>query len=154
MGDVVVRLQEIDETNWMEVVLLTTQEDGVPRICEEFVTSNALSIVQALYEQTWTVKAVYCGRKPVGFVMYGFCEEQNYYEILRLMIDYNHQGKGFGSIALRLVIEEREEIEDCEEIYLRVNPKNETGKKIYEKNGFVNTGQMIGGEELYCLELE
>ena len=69
------------------------------------------------------------------------------------MIDHNHQGKGFGSIALKLVIEEMAEIEDCTEIYLSVNPENIRGKHIYEKAGFVKTGEVWDNEEVYCLHL-
>ena len=154
MPDVSVRLKDIDEDNWMDIVMLTTSEDAVPRILEEYVASNALSICQALYEETWNVKAVYCGRKPVGFAMYGYCEERQQYEICRLMIDRNHQGKGFGSIALKLVMEEMAEIDECEKVYLLVHKDNSRAHHIYEKNGFVPTGEMIGDEELFVAVLK
>ncbi|MBP3469352.1 MAG: GNAT family N-acetyltransferase [Lachnospiraceae bacterium] len=151
--DVSVRLEEITEDNWRDIVLLTTEDSGMPRVLEQYVASNSLSIVQAAYEGTWTVNAVYCGKRPVGFVMYGYCREHDCYELCRLMIDHNHQGKGFGSIALKLVIEEMAEIEDCTEIYLSVNPENIRGKHIYEKAGFVKTGEVWDNEEVYCLHL-
>ncbi len=152
--DVSVRLREIDEDNWMDIVFLTTEEDEMPRLCESYVPSNALSILQALYEGTWTVRAVYCGKCPVGFGMYGFNPEHDCYEILRLMIDKKHQGKGFGQIALKIMIEEILETEECREIYLSVNPENTKAKRLYEKFGFVFTGEMVGNEELYCLTVE
>lgn len=153
--DVTVRLVDIDEDNWMEIVLLTTSEDGNPMVCEEYVASNALSICQAIFEEGWEVKAVYCGKKAIGFVMYGFNEKQNYYEICRLMIDRKQQGRGFGKIALRLVVEEMvENYEDCSEIYLSVNPGNKKGIRLYEDNGFENTGMKNGIEDIYCLYLE
>lgn len=151
--DVSVRLEEITEDNWRDIVLLTTEDNGMPRVLEQYVASNALSIVQAAYEGTWTVNAVYCGKRPVGFVMYGYCREYDCYELCRLMIDHKHQGKGFGSIALKLVIEEMSEIEDCTEIYLSVNPENIRGKHIYEKAGFIKTGEVWDNEEVYCLHL-
>ena len=72
MPDVSVKLKDIDESNWMDVVLLTSSQGPSPLVLEEFVASNALSICQAVYEETWNIKAVYCGRKAVGFVMYGY----------------------------------------------------------------------------------
>ncbi|MBE5894323.1 MAG: GNAT family N-acetyltransferase [Lachnospiraceae bacterium] len=152
--DVSVRLREIDEDNWMDVVFLSTEDEEMPRICEKYVASNALSIVQAVYEGTWNVRAVYCGKCPVGFAMFGYNKEHDLYEICRLMIDRKHQGKGFGQIALRLVIEEILSLEECEEIYLTTNPENVKAKRMYERCGFVNTGKMLGQEELYCWSME
>lgn len=152
--DVSLRLEEITEDNWRDIVLLTTEDSGIPRVCEQYVASNALSIVQALYEGTWTVNAVYCGKRPVGFVMYGYNPSHENYEICRLMIDHRHQGKGFGTMALELAIEELSEEEDCTEIYLSVNPQNDRAKHIYEKAGFIKTGETYDTEEVYCLSLE
>lgn len=149
MADVMVRLEEITEDNWMEVALLTTEEDGIPKVCEQYVSSNAMSIVQAVYEGGWEVKAVYCGRVPVGFVMYGINQTFDVYEICRIMIDHKHQGKGFGTIALRLVMEELMENEDCDYIYLSLNPSNEKSKSIYKKFGFEDTGMRTGTEEVW-----
>lgn len=151
MPDVSVKLKDIDEDNWMDVVMLTTVPDDSPHILEEYVASNALSICQAVYEGTWTVKAIYCGRKPVGFAMYGYCEDREEYELNRLMIDCNHQGKGLGSIALELVLDEMYDTFGCESIYLLVHKDNIRAKHIYEKHGFVPTGDMVGDEEIYGL---
>lgn len=153
MADVSVRLEDIDEDNWMEVALLTTEEDGNPKVVERFVASSALSIVQAVYEESWEVKAIYCGKKAVGFAMYGVNPEYDTYEIRTLMIDSRHQGKGFGTIALKLVIDELTEEEDCNRIYLSVNKDNELGRRIYEKNGFEYTGTINGNEMVYRLDI-
>ena len=153
MADVSVRLEDVDEDNWMSVVLLTTETERQPKVVEQYVASNALSIVQAVYEQTWDYKAVYCGDKPVGFVMYGYNGERDAYEILRLMIDSRYQDKGIGTIALKLAIGELAENEDCDCIYVSTNKDNYGAKRIYEKNGFVYTGEMSGDEELYSLDL-
>lgn len=153
MADVSVRLEDIDEDNWMEVALLTTEEDGNPKVVERFVASSALSIVQAVYEESWEVKAIYCGKKAVGFTMYGVNPEYDTYEIRTLMIDSRHQGKGFGTIALKLVIDELTEEEDCNRIYLSVNKDNELGRRIYEKNGFEYTGTINGNEMVYRLDI-
>lgn len=151
MPDVSVRLKDIDEDNWMEVVMLTTEDIDEPRVVEKYVASNALSVCQAVYEDTWTVRAIYCGKKPVGFAMYGYSEERDEYELCRLMIDHNHQGKGLGSIALELILDEMAETYECDSIYLLVHKDNIRAKHIYEKQGFVPTGDMVGSEEIYCL---
>lgn len=148
MPDVSVKLKDIDESNWMDVVLLTSSQGPSPLVLEEFVASNALSICQAVYEETWNIKAVYCGRKAVGFVMYGYCEERDQFELCRLMIDRNHQGKGFGTIALKLSIDEMFDTYDCDRIFILVHKDNERARHIYLKYGFVSSGEMVGQEEL------
>ncbi|MGE7919110.1 GNAT family N-acetyltransferase [Viridibacillus sp. NPDC093762] len=147
------KLIEIDKSNWGEVVFLTTNNASMPTLCEEFVASNALSIVQAQFEKTWITKAIEVEGKLIGFTMYGFSEEQNFFELCRIMIDRKFQGNGYGPKAILLVIEEMKKLEGCNEIYLSTEPNNERGKKIYEKLGFKNTGRIVDGEELYCLKL-
>lgn len=151
MADVMVQLRDITEDNWMEVSLLTTEDDGIPKVCEQYVSSNALSIVQAIFEEGWEVKAIYCGKLMVGFTMFGLNPFTDEYEICRIMIDHRHQGKGFGTIALELVIDELMEYEDCESIYLSLNPNNEKSKSIYRKLGFEYTGEKSGSEEIWRL---
>ncbi|MGG0664581.1 GNAT family N-acetyltransferase [Viridibacillus arvi] len=147
------KLIEIDKSNWLKVIYLTTNKESMPTICEEFVASNALSIVQALFEKTWITKAIEVEDQLIGFTMYGFSEEQKFFELCRIMIDRKFQGNGYGPKAILLVIEEMRKLEGCNEIYLSTEPNNKRGKKIYEKLGFKNTGRIVDGEELYCLKL-
>ena len=151
MPDVSVRLRDIDEGNWMDIVLLSSVGEGEEKVLGKYTASNALSICQALYEETWEVKGIYCGKTPVGFAMYGYCKEREQYELCRLMIDCKHQNKGFGNIAVSLCLDELFTIEDCNEVYLLVNKDNETAKHIYLKNGFEPNGEMIGEEMVYCV---
>lgn len=72
------KLIEIDKSNWLNVVFLTTNKENMPTLCEEFVASNALSIVQAQFEKTWITKAIEMDGQLIGFTMYGFSEEQNF----------------------------------------------------------------------------
>ncbi|MGE7925063.1 GNAT family N-acetyltransferase [Viridibacillus arvi] len=147
------KLIEIDKSNWLKVIYLTTNKESMPTICEEFVASNALSIVQAQFEKTWITKVIEMDGQLIGFTMYGFSEEQNFFELCRIMIDRKFQGNGYGPRAILLVIEEMKKLEGCNEIYLSTEPNNKCGKKIYEKLGFKNTGRIVDGEELYCLKL-
>ena len=84
----------------------------------------------------------------VGFVMYGYCKERDQFELCRLMIDRNHQGKGFGTIALKLSIDEMFDTYDCDRIFILVHKDNERARHIYLKYGFVSSGEMVGQEEL------
>jgi diamine N-acetyltransferase len=144
------KLIDITKNNWMEVIFLTTNQEAMPTLCEEFVASNALSIVQAQFEGTWTTKAIECEEKLIGFTMYGYCKEHDYYELCRIMIGKRYQGKGYGTQAIKMVLSEMRQTINRNEVYLSTSPKNVKGKDIYEKIGFVNTGKIVDGEELYC----
>ncbi len=150
MPDVSVKLRDIDEENWMDIVLLSSEDEE--KVVGKYTASNALSICQALYEETWEIKGVYCGKTPVGFVMYGYCSEREEYELCRLMIDRKHQNKGFGTIALKMCCEKMFEEYECDAVYLLVNCENEKAIKLYEKNGFVSNGDMVGKDKVYYLK--
>ncbi len=146
-------LKDIDEENWLKIIMLTTNKDGNHSIFEEFVASNALSIAQSKIEKGWIIKGIYNNDEIIGFTMYGYCQKTKFYELCRFMIDYRYQGNGYGKEALKIIIEEMKKIEGCKEIYLSTDEKNVIGKSIYEKIGFKNTGRFIDGEALYALPL-
>lgn len=148
----VLKLVEINVNNWTKVIFLSTSGE-MPTICEEFVASNALSLVQAQFEKTWSTRAIEVNGELIGFTMYGYSNELNHYEICRIMIDKKWQGKGYGRKAMKLVIEELKAIEGCNEIYLSTDPKNKNGKKLYESLGFKFSNRYVDEEELYCYEL-
>ena len=155
-GGIVMKVDLIDVTkeNWLQVLFLTTNAGENPTLCEEFVASNALSIVQSIFETGWIVKAVEVEGNIVGFAMYGYNEEQQFYELCRIMIDYKYQGKGYGTAAIRLVIEEMKKDENCDVIYLSTEPENQRAKRIYTTLGFKETGRQVEGEDLFCLSIK
>ena len=158
------RLVDITSDNWLDVLFLTSNETitvkgsgepyeakGMPSLCEEYVASNALSIVQSVYEDGWIIKAIENDGKLIGFTMYGFNEEEEFYELCRILIDTHYQNKGYGTEAIKLVLEEMKKIPDCKEVYLSTEPENVRGKHVYEKLGFKSENEIIDGEELFKL---
>lgn len=147
------KLVEINKDNWLRTVLLTTNENGKATIVEKFVASNALSIVQSIYETGWIVKGVEVDDKIIGFTMYGLDEETKNYWICRLMIDYTCQGKGYGKEVVQLILDEMKQFDDCETVYLSTEPDNEVAIRLYESFGFQKTGKINDGEEEFILKL-
>lgn len=147
------KLIDITSENWMEVLFLTTNESGMPMLCEEFVASCALSIVQAKYENGWITKAIEQDGQIIGFTMYGYCEAHQFYELCRILIDKKHQGRGYGTRAIQLVLDEMRSMDGCREVYLSTDPNNHRGKHIYEKIGFLPENRQIDGEDLYKIVL-
>ena len=147
-------LGDIDENNWEECIFLTTNKDGKHFVCEEFVASNALSIAQSKIQKGWITKAIYDESNMIGFTMYGYCYENEFYELCRIMIDHKYQGKGYGKLALQKIIEEMKKIKECNKVFLSFDPENKIGKRLYESLGFQDAGKVIDGEILYSLTLK
>ena len=147
------KLVEITKDNWLDVIFLSTT-DKMPMICEEFVASNALSLVQAQYERNRITKAIEVDTSLVGFAMYGREQEEEQYTICRLMIDYKYQGKGYGRQAMEMILAELKSKEDGLDIYLSVEPKNDVAKNLYKSFGFISTNRIVDGEEEFVLKNE
>lgn len=72
--------------------------------------------------------------------MMGYYETKQYYTLWKLLIDREHQHKGYGRQALELGIAFLKERFHAQEIYTGVTPGNVNAKKLYESVGFRKTG--------------
>ena len=126
----------------------------MPSLCEEFVASNALSIVQSVFENGWVIKAIEHEGELIGFTMFGFCEEEDFYELCRIMIDKHYQNKGYGTQAIRMILDEMRSRFGCKEVYLSTDPENAVGRHVYEKIGFRSEHRMLDDEELFKIVLD
>jgi len=165
MGDIMVSLRKITHQNLCACIydIQTTEEQ------KEFVDSNAVSLAEAYASITnggfATPYAVYDDDTMVGFVMYTFAEQPGgdlpppyvlpCYYIWRVLIDKNRQGKGYGKQAIEKIIEEIKTMPygkaDC--IYTSWNPNNSASKALFESFGFVETGDIDGGEVVVKLDI-
>ena len=161
------KLVDITSENWEDVIFLTTNESitvksgkesfeakGMPSLCENHVASNALSIVQSVYEDGWIVKAIEHEGELIGFTMFGWCEEEGFYELCRFMIDIRYQNRGYGTQALRMILDEMKSRFGCKESYLSTGPDNVRAKHVYEKCGFCSEHKMLDDEELFKIVLD
>ncbi|MDP3180144.1 MAG: GNAT family protein, partial [Spirochaetaceae bacterium] len=69
------------------------------------------------------------------------------------MIDQRHQGKGYGTAALGLLERIARAEPGIVRLKLSTSPENTNGIKIYTKFGFVDTGILDDGEEVFVKEL-
>ncbi|MCL2592958.1 MAG: GNAT family N-acetyltransferase [Defluviitaleaceae bacterium] len=133
---------------------------------EAFVATNEESMIEAYayYVENGVgpiAYGIYNDETPVGFIMAEYCLDENdndgkpYYYLWRMMIDNNHQGKGYGKTALNLFIQEIRKFPqgDAEKFFTSVVPENEVATKLYESFGFVKTGEMVDDEEGMALVL-
>ena len=142
------RLQPVTWENFSAVIALTVAPEQA-----EFVAPNVKSIAEAYLEPTWTPLAIYAGDDLVGFTLFGRDDETGRWWLMRYMIDAKHQGKGYGTAALRMVIDLMVERHGCDEIFLDYSPGNDVAARLYARIGFVPTGEMQGGEIIARLSL-
>jgi len=94
-------LRPIAKDNWEEAIQLKVKEEQT-----DFIASNLYSIAEVQFLDQFTACGIYAAEQMVGFTMFGVDTDDDNYWIYRLMIDQEHQGKGYGSAAVKLVVEE------------------------------------------------
>jgi diamine N-acetyltransferase len=120
---------------------------------EAFVADNIDSIANAYVEPTFVPLGVYAGDALVGFAMYGQHPKTGAWWVIRLMIDREHQGKGYGRAAMEEVIAMMAERVGCDEIVTSFNPANAVALGLYTSLGFQPTGEIEDDEPLLLLRL-
>lgn len=108
------RLEKVNGKNVWDIVKLEVSNDQ-----KNFVAANDISIIEAYTAITGNGYAfpfgIYEDDVPVGFLMIGFDADDYWenapkiakgnYNLWRLMIDRNYQGKGLGRKAVRLTLD-------------------------------------------------
>jgi len=137
-----IELREITKKNIGPILKLKVYKEQ-----SDQVASNAVSIAEgSVHEEAW-YKGIYAAEKPVGFVMLSLDLSKKEYWIWRYMIDKEHQGKGYGKMALEKVIEFMKTQPGIKEIKLSYVPKEKGAPdKFYAKCGFIDTGEKEHGE--------
>ncbi|HRJ86570.1 MAG TPA: GNAT family N-acetyltransferase [Ignavibacteria bacterium] len=143
-----IELKEVTADNLGKISKLKVKESQ-----QDFVAPNAYSVAQSKFYSTWICLAAYAGEEPVGFTMYGIDDADKTVWIIRMMIDGNHQGKGYGRQILTLAVEHIKNSHNCNEVFLSFVPGNDTAKRLYESFGFKDTGRVEEGEIVYRLQL-
>ena len=143
-------LRAIAEQNYQKILDLST---GAGQ--EEFVARNVRSLAQAwVFRDRARPYALYEGEEPVGFIMLDWRPEEKTAEIWRFMIDYRHQGKGYGRRAMELALEKIRRAGLFCRAQLYCVPGNEKAQVLYRSLGFRETGNTLDGEIQMELILE
>ena len=146
----------------VEVTLREVTADTVRAVCrlqvgpgqDCFVAANAVSIAQAYFEPKAWFRAIYAGEEPVGFVMLYDDPEKPEYYLWRLMIAGEHQRKGYGREALRLLVEHVRSRPGARELLTSAVPGEGGPRPFYESVGFIAPGVVDDGEEVLRLALD
>ena len=145
----------------MEISLRKVTGETVRSICDlsvndnqrSFVAPNAVSIAQAyFYNYAW-FRAIYADDKPVGFVMLSDRPELPEYFLWRFMVDKQHQKKGYGEKAIKLLVDYVKSRPKADVLWTSIIQSKGGPQRFYEKQGFKLTGEYKDGEALMTLDL-
>ena len=140
-----ISFRKITEDNFAAIVQMK-RPDG-----EKFVASNVYSLAQAwLYREAGDVYpfAIYHEETPVGFMMLDEDLEERCLVIWRIMFPEEHQNKGYGTRAIQQIIQMAKDSGKYDFIILDYAPENVVAKHVYEKLGFLQTGEIVNNGEI------
>jgi diamine N-acetyltransferase len=155
-----IEFRKITQENFDACISLEPREDQ-----KSFVASNVCSLAEsyvALANQECIPMpyAIYADDAPVGFILITYNEPDEFYEkevywICRLMIDQHYQGKGYGREAMRSALELIRTFPHGKASFVSLSyePENTVAKELYASLGFVETGKLIGREQIAVLTL-
>lgn len=144
-----VTLREVDESNFWQCINLKVADEQT-----DFVATNLYSIAESKVRPHFVPQAIYDGEELIGFALYGRDPQTAKYWIGRFMIGAEFQGRGYGKAALQELIAKINRLPEANEIYLSFVPGNTTAEKLYERAGFVQTGENNShGEIIMRLEI-
>ncbi len=157
--DAKITLAEITKDNVKPIVRMNPGAVG-----ERMVATNGISIAQGTYSKNAWFRAVMANDTPVGFVMLldptldieaAKAEEAalDSLYIWRFMIEFKHQGKGYGEQVMKLIVERAQSMPAIHTVSLSYVLRDGNAKSFYERMGFRETGKVTGGEMEMVLTL-
>ena len=147
--DMSVTLREITKDNWRHCIAL----DPGPA-SKAFIPSNLYALAESKFSPSFVPLGIYVESVIVGFVMYNTQPEADgSYSIYTMMVDARHQGKGYGTTALRLVFKRLRQLPHCTTVSLEYDRANEQAARLYRRLGFREVAESPTGGIIAHLHL-
>lgn len=144
-----ITFRPIDKGNFYPLLELDPGDGG------KFVASAAVSLAEAwlYYEEHNTYPfALYAGEELVGYMMAHEDRDRRALFLWRLAIAKEHQGKGYGTEALRKFIALARESGKYACLVIGYEAGNDRAGRMYERLGFRPTGTVEDGETILRLD--
>lgn len=138
-----INFRKITEDNFDSIIEMKRPET------EDFIASNAVSLAQAwLYRENGDVFpfAIYDDDNLVGFMLLEEDMEEERLDLWRIMFPPENENKGYGTAAIRLIIQYAADSGRYKCIGLLCSPENHKARHIYDKLGFRPTGEICYGD--------
>ena len=141
-----VSLREITSKNLKAILALSVTEEQK----KVYPRSNAYSIAEGYYppddDLVW-MRVIYADEAPVGFLMTSEAPDSGEYFLWRLMIDTKHQGRGYGSGAVELLIERIKSSGNAKALVTSHLKNDGDAGAFYKKLGFDYTGEILNSSD-------
>ena len=132
------KLISVTEDNWLDVASLTVKDH------QKGFVAPAIGILARGYVYRGCNAKVYAFEQDgviVGTALVReFTDEPLGYDLQQFMIDGQYQGRGFGTQALRLILDELRKEGRYDHVELCVKKADEEAIRLYEKHGFADSG--------------
>ena len=133
-----IRLIPVTEDNWMDVASLTVKEQ------QRNYVAPAIGILARGYVYRGCNVKIYAFDEDgtiVGIALVReFTDEPLGYDLQQFMVDQRYQNKGYGSQALRLILDELRKENHYDHVELCVKKADAEAIRLYEKHGFTDSG--------------
>ena len=133
-----IKLADITEDNWMDVASLSVKDH------QKGYVAPAVGILARGYVYRGCNGRVYAIENDgviVGTALVReFTDEPLGYDLQEFMIDGRFQGRGYGSAALALILEELRREGHYDHVEVCVKKTDAEAIRLYEKHGFVDSG--------------
>lgn len=133
-----IRLAEVTEDNWMEAAALTVSDR------QKAFLAPAIGILARGYVYRNCRGRVYVIENDgaaVGLALVReFTDEPLGYDLQQFMIDARYQGRGYGSAALELILNELRKEGRYDHVEVCVKQADAEAIRLYQKHGFVDSG--------------
>ena len=132
------RLISVTEDNWMDVASLSVKEE------QKKYVAPAIGILARGYVYRDCNAKIYAFENDgviVGTALVReFTDEPLGYDLQQFMIDEKYQGKGYGSRALELILDELRKEGRYDHVELCVKKADTEAIRLYGKYGFADSG--------------
>ncbi len=138
-----VHLLPVSKANWQHCAFLELPPDQ-----SQFLASNLVTIVESRFNPHYVLRAIQLKQKTIGMLAY--CQEideptPDVYWLFRIMIAAEHQGNGYGKIAVAAAIKEMTAL-GAARIRTMHKPENEAAARLYRSLGFSERGRLDDGD--------
>lgn len=143
-----VSLHPVDRDNWREVARLEVNKSQ-----RDFVAEPTYYLALCNYGELWQPLAIYLGEEVIGFMMWAVDSDDGSCWLGGILIDQNHQRRGYGRQAIKTAISMLAEKNGYRQFALSYAPDN-PAKNLYHKLGFTETDDWEDDEVVARLFLE
>ncbi len=140
-------LKRVAKEDSQTTASLTTNPKGIISDEDPFIDSNRTMLARQSREPGWIAQAIMLEGQPIGMTVYGFVRSPRHFELIHFMIDHHYQNRGYGRMALALILQEMEKMAPRHDIYLTIHRDNDHARHLYEAFGFVDTDMWVNQSE-------